>query len=159
MTPARSTLLTLFLILASAVPAAAALIVESSVALGDTDARFNAASTAIDGVFAYELCIPFDEIGGKVAAAAPAKQRKLAVGVQIGGLTEAEQELAKSQMSSHQSDRGGGMGRPPGGNMAGVGGRGGGMGGGTRPGGPDGGRPTLDAEIDWLVVELPPTNE
>jgi uncharacterized membrane protein YgcG len=124
----------------------------------ETDSRFQAASNAVDGVYAYELRIPLDEIGGKVAATSAAKHRKLAVGVQLGGLSEAEKELIESRMSEmreQRSDKRGGTG----GRGGGMGGRGGGMGGGSRPGGSGGGRPTLDAEIDWLVVELPPTTE
>ena len=124
----------------------------------DTDSRFQAASTAIDGVYAYELRIPLDEIGGKVAATPATKQRKLAVGIQLGGLTEAEKELVESRMSEMREQRGG-RGGGMDGRGGGMGGRGGGMGGGVRPGESGGGRPTLDPEIDWLVVELPPTAE
>ena len=128
--------------------------------------RFRAASTFVDGVFAYELRIPMDEIGGKVADTPSTKARKLAVGIQVGGLTEAESELMEEKMSQMREQRGGsggrgggigggGMGSMGGPGGGGMGGRSGGMGG--RPGGPGGGRPTLDPEIDWLVVELPPT--
>ena len=125
----------------------------------DADTRFLAASTAVDGVYAYELGIPLDEIGGKISGASPAEQRKLAVGIQLGGLTEAEQDLLKEKMSEARN-QGGGMGGRGGGMGGGMGGRGGGMGGRTPSdesgGGRGGGRPDLDPEIDWLVVELPP---
>lgn len=128
---------------------------------------FQSASTAIEGVYAYELGIPMDEIGGKLADTPSTKARKLAVGIQVGGLTKAESELMEENLSQMQGQgggaggRGGGMGGGGmgGGDMGGpggggMGGRGGGMGG--RPGGPGGGRPNLNPEIDWLVVELPP---
>ena len=46
-----------------------------------------AASAFNEGVFCYELKIPFADIGGKIADASPAKKRQLAIGVQIGGMT------------------------------------------------------------------------
>lgn len=129
----------------------------------ETDStRFQAASTSVDGVYAYELQIPMDEIGGKVADTPPTETRKLAVGIQLGGLTEAEKELMEERMG-HMREQQGGMSGGTGGRGGGMGGRGGGMGGpggggmGGRPGGQGGGRPTLDPDIDWLVVELPPT--
>jgi len=129
----------------------------------DDASSFGAASAETDGVFAYELEIPFAEIGGKVADRPSTKPRKLAVGVQVGGLTEAEQELVEGtmeQMREERGGRGGGMGGR-GGGMGGMGGRGGGMGGrGMGSGGPPGGgRPSLDADIDWLVVTLPASVE
>ena len=57
-----------------------------------------AASSFNDGVFCYELKIPIADIGGKIAGASPAKKRLVAIGVQIGGMTEAEMETMQAEM-------------------------------------------------------------
>ena len=129
--------------------------------IADGESRFQAGSTSVDGVYAYELQISMDEIGGKIADTPATELRKLAVGIQLGGLTEAEKKLMEEragQMREQQGGRGGGMGGPSGG-MGGPGGGMGGLGGGRggRSGGSGGGRPSLDSKIDWLVVELLPT--
>jgi len=125
----------------------------------DQETGYQAASTVIDDKYIYELRIPLAEIGGKVAELPPTKQRSVAIGIQIGGLTDAERELIKGTMAQEREQRGG-----SGGGMSGGGrGMGGGMGGPSRGGrgmgGPPGGggeRPSLDPEIDWLVAELNP---
>ncbi len=133
----------------------------------DTDpSRFHAASTQIDGVYAYELRLPIDEIGGRVAETPTSEPRELAIGIQIGGLTEAEKELMQTAMQEKRNSMGGsggmggrssggGGGRSSGG-MGGKGGMGGSGGGGSRAGGHGGSRPQLDPEIEWLIVTLPP---
>ena len=120
-----------------------------------------AGSSFNEGSFCYELRIPFAEIGGKFAETDPSKNRRIAIGIQIGGLTDAEKEIVQSAMRERMGDAGGtgggrgggamggGMGGPPGGGMSG--GRGGGMGGGKG----DGGRRRPDPEIEWLSVTLP----
>ncbi len=126
-----------------------------------------AASAFSEGVFCYELKIPIADIGGKIADAGPAK--KVAIGVQIGGLTQAEMESTQASMrekmggTGGQGGRsGGGMGGGPPSGMGGggIGGMGGGMGpsGGMGGGGMGGGgedmRSRLDPEIEWLSVTL-----
>ena len=130
----------------------------------------SAGSSFNEGSFCYELRIPFAEIGGKVAETDPTKIRKIAIGIQIGGLTDAEMEMVQSAMRERMGDTGGMGGARGGGSMGGGGmgggrsggamggggmggGRGGGMGGGKGNG--DGSRPPLDAEIKWLSVTLP----
>lgn len=117
--------------------------------IADAESRFQAGSTSVDGVYAYELQIPMDEIGGKIADTPATELRKLAVGIQLGGLTDAETKLMEERVGQMREQQGG---RGPGG---GMGGPGGGRGG--RPGESAGGRPSLDSKIDWLVVVLPPT--
>ena len=127
--------------------------------------RFHAASTYIDGVFAYELRFPIDGIGGTVAETPASEPRKLAIGIQIGGLTNAEKETMQNAMQEKRNSMGGsgGMGgRSSGGgggrSSGGMGGKGGmgGSGGGSRSGGHGGSRPQFDPEIEWLIVTLPP---
>ena len=126
-----------------------------------------AASAIHEGVFCYELKIPFADIGGKIADASSTKKRQLAIGVQIGGLTQAEMETLQAAMREEMGSmggsggRGGGMGGGPPSGMGGggVGGMGGGMGaaGGMGGGGMGGGgdpRSQLDPEIHWLSVTL-----
>jgi hypothetical protein len=128
-----------------------------------------AASAFHEGVFCYELKIPFADIGGKIADASTAKKRQLAIGVQIGGMTQAEMETLQAAMKEEMSSlggsgsRGGGMGGGPpsgmgGGGIGGMGGGGmgaaGGMGGGRGGGGGDM-RSQMDPEIHWLSVTLP----
>jgi hypothetical protein len=127
-----------------------------------------AASAFHEGVFFYELKIPFADIGGKIASANPTKSRKLAIGVQIGGMTQAEMETLQAAMREEMGStggsgsRGGGMGGGPPSGMGGggIGGMGGGMGaasgmgGGGMGGGADP-RSQLDPEIQWLSVTLP----
>jgi hypothetical protein len=125
-----------------------------------------AASTFNEGVFFYELKIPFADIGGKIADASPSKERRVAIGVQIGGMTQAEMETMQAAMKEEMGSmggtggRGGGMGGGPPSGMGGggIGGMGGGpgstggMGGGGRGGDT---RNQMDPEIKWLSVTLP----
>jgi hypothetical protein len=83
-----------------------------------TDAEPAAASAVADQGFCYELRIPIADIGGKAAAQAPFESRKIAVGIQIGGLTEAEAEAAEGA----PPDMPGGGGPPPGDSGGGRGG-------------------------------------
>ena len=57
-----------------------------------------AASAVHDSLFFYELRIPLTDIGGKVAGMPAAKIRKLALGIQLGGLTEAERMIIEGQV-------------------------------------------------------------
>jgi hypothetical protein len=126
-----------------------------------SDAEPAAASAAVEDGFCYELRIPIADIGGKVAAQAPVETRKIALGIQIGGLTEAEAEA----MESAPPEMPGGGGAPPGGGggaRGGMGGMGGPGGGGPSMGGPPGGGPggmkkRARAEIVWLTVVLEAT--
>ncbi len=132
-----------------------------------------AASAFNEGVFCYELKIPFADIGGKIADASPAKKRQLAIGVQIGGMTQAEMEMAQAAMREEMGSMGGqggqagggmGGGAPSGmggggiggmgGGMSGMGGMGGGRGGGGMGGGGGDMRSQMDPEIKWLTVTL-----
>ena len=130
-----------------------------------------AASAFNEGVFCYELKIPFAEIGGKIADTSPAKKRQLAIGVQIGGMTQAEMETLQAAMREEMGSAGGtggrggggmGSGPPSGMGGGGIGGMGGGMsgmsgmGGGGRGGGGGDMRNRMDPEIEWLSVTLPP---
>jgi len=125
----------------------------------------DAASAVHDGVFCYELRIPLSDVGGKVAERSPAKLRRLAVGIQIGGRTEAEEENLQALM--HEAggpiDRGGTGGgpggRPPGGGMGGPGSPRPGMGGtgGGRPG-MDGGRRPSGPGVEWIKLDLEPAS-
>ncbi len=140
--------------------------------LADADSGIGAGSAIFEEVFTYELRIPFSEIGGKVGSSDPSQKRKLAIGIQIGGLTRAEMEMLQSEMKQRMGDMAGmgSMGGSrAGGGMGGMGGAGGmgGMGspgsmggaGGGGMGNPDGGGgrtpPDMDPEIDWLTVTLP----
>ena len=129
-----------------------------------------AASAFNEGVFCYELKIPFADIGGKIADASPAKKRQLAIGVQIGGMTQAEMEIAQAAMREEMGSMGGqggqagggmGGGAPSGMGGGGIGGMGGGMsgmggmGGGRGAGGGGDMRSQMDPEIKWLSVTLP----
>jgi len=133
----------------------------------DTDGP-TAASAFHEGVFCYELKVPFTDIGGKIAGASSTKKRQVAIGVQIGGMTKAEMEsfqaAIKEEMGSlgGSGGRGGGMGggTPSGMGGGGIGGMGGGMGaaggmGGGRGGGGGDMRSQMDPEIHWLSVTLP----
>jgi hypothetical protein len=139
-------------------------------ATGDENATAGptAASAFNEGVFCYELKIPIADIGGKIADAGPAKKRQVAIGVQIGGLTQAEMETLQAAMREKtggmggQGSRGGGMGGGPPSGMGGggIGGMGGGMGaaggmGRGRGGGGGDMRSEMDPEIQWLSVTLP----
>jgi hypothetical protein len=130
-----------------------------------------AASAFNEGVFCYELKISFADIGGKIVDASPSKNRKVAIGVQIGGMTQAEMESLQAAMKETtgsmggQGGRGGGgmgSGPPSGMGGGGLGGMGGGMsgmggmGGGGRGGGGGDMRNRMDPEIEWLSVTLPP---
>jgi hypothetical protein len=118
----------------------------------------SAASAFNEGLFCYELKIPFADIGGKIADADPTKGRKVAIGIQIGGMTEAEMEMVqaatKGEMGSMggQGGRGGGMGGRPPSSMGdrGMGAMGGGMGGrGSVP------QSRMIPEIGWLSITMP----
>ena len=128
-----------------------------------------AASAFNEGVFCYELKIPFADIGGKIADASPTKKRQLAIGVQIGGMTQAEMEMAQAVMREEMGSMGGqggqagggmGGGAPSGMGGGGIGGMGGGMsgmggmGGGRGAGGGGDMRSQMDPEIKWLSVTL-----
>jgi hypothetical protein len=134
----------------------------------------NAASAFNEGVFCYELKIPIADIGGKIAEASPAKKRQLAIGVQIGGMTQAEMESLQAAMKEKMGSMGGQGGRGGGGmggsapsgmggggiggmggGMSGMGGRGGGHGSGGMGGSGDDLRSRMDPEINWLSVTLP----
>jgi hypothetical protein len=128
-----------------------------------TEGEPAAASAASGQGFCYELRIPIADIGGKVAALASTEPRRIAVGIQIGGLTEAEAEAA----TGVPHDMAGGGGPPPGdsggghGGVGGMGGMGGPAGGGPPMGGPPGGGPGAagkrrDPEISWLELVLRP---
>jgi len=128
-----------------------------------------AASAFKEGVFCYELKIPIADIGGKIANASSAKKRQLAIGIQIGGMTQAEMEMAQAAMKEEMGSMGGtggrggggmGGGPPSGMGGGGIGGMGGGMGasggmGGGRGGGAGDMRSRMDPEIEWLSVTLP----
>ena len=125
-----------------------------------------AASAFNEEIFCYELKIPFADIGGKVADASPSKKRQVAIGIQIGGMTEAEMEMLQAAMKEKMGETGGMGGDRGGGGMGGMGGGrgGGGMGdmGGGRGGGEMGGRggdmrSRMNPEIEWLSVNLPPS--
>jgi hypothetical protein len=132
-----------------------------------------AASAFNEGVFCYELKIPIADIGGKIADASPAEKRQLAIGVQIGGMTQAEMESLQAAMREKMGATGGqggqggggmGGGAPAGmggggiggmgGGMSGMGGMGGGRGGGGMGGGEGDPRSQTDVEIEWLSVTL-----
>ncbi len=121
-----------------------------------------AASAYNEGVFCYELKIPFAGIGGTVADTSPSKKRKVAIGIQIGGMTEAEMEMLEAAMKEKMGETGGMGGSRGGGGMGGgrSGGSMGGMGGGRGGGGTDGRggdmRSRMNPEIEWLSVTLPP---
>jgi len=131
-----------------------------------------AASAFNEGVFCYELKIPFADIGGQIADASPSKQRKVAIGIQIGGMTKAEMEMLEAAMREKMGSMGGQGGRGGGGmgggspsGMSGMGGgRGGGSAGGMGGGGGGGGmggrggdrRSRMNPGIEWLSVTLPP---
>lgn len=126
-----------------------------------------AASAFNEGIFCYELKIPFSEIGGKIADASPDKKRQAAIGIQIGGMTGTEMEMLQAAMREKMGSMGGtggrgggGRGGMGGGGMGGMGG--GGMGGmsGGRGGGGTGGRDgdmrsRMDPKIEWLSITLP----
>lgn len=120
-----------------------------------------AGATVVDDSFCYELRIPIADIGGKVSSTPASRKRQVAIGLQPGGLTEAEREFIQSQMRAPRGDmmpgRGGGMGggggRPPGG--MGGGGAGGGHGG-MRGEGREEWRQRLEPEITWLEITLLP---
>ena len=131
-----------------------------------------AASAFSEGVFCYELKIPITDIGGKIADGGSAK--KVAIGVQIGGMTQAEMESMQAamkekmgSMSGQGGQSGGGMGGGApsgmggggvggmGGGMSGMGGMGGGRGSSGMGGGGEDMRSRMDPEINWLSVTLP----
>jgi hypothetical protein len=71
----------------------------------ESDAGGVAAASAInDGVYCYEFRVPFSEVGGKVAAASAAKERKLAVGIVLGGLTKAEEKELKDELDDRMDE-------------------------------------------------------
>ena len=128
----------------------------------NADSGPTAASAFNEGVFCYELKIPFADIGGKIAEESPATKRQVAIGIEIGGMTQAEMETLQAAMREEmggtggQGGRGGMGGGPPSGmGGGGIGGMGGGMGAGGGMGGPGGDpRSRMDPEIEWLSVTL-----
>jgi len=116
-----------------------------------------AASAIHDGVYMYEVRIPFATAGGDVAAEAASDVREVAVGFQLGGLSPAEQEAMQDEMRDMRlgdGGMGGGLGGRPGGGMPVR--PGGGMGSGMG-GGPTGSRLRLGyQEIEWLRIKLLP---
>lgn len=125
-----------------------------------------AASTYEDGLFVYEVKIPMTSIGGKIVKADTAAQRKLVVGIQVGGLSPAEMNETRERMSERSGAGMGPAGMGPGGGMGG--GMRGGMDGGM-PGGMGGGMPGEyggggqgrmgPQDVDWMKVELAPVPE
>ena len=121
-----------------------------------------AASAHNEGVFCYELKIPFAGIGGTIADTSPSKKRKVAIGIQIGGMTEAEMEMLEAAMKEKMGETGGMGGSRGGGGMGGgrsggsMGGMGGGRGGGDMGGRGGDTRNRMNPEIEWLSVTLPP---
>ncbi len=115
-----------------------------------------AASMVEEEIFCYELRVPLADVGGKIADRGPGSKSKVAIGIQIGGLTEAEMETIQPPMDERPAGMGGSTGGMGGGR--GGGGMGGGRGG---RGGPPGGKGTgeLDPEIVWLSVALGPTGK
>jgi hypothetical protein len=124
-----------------------------------------AASALQDGVYCFELAVPLQMIGGKVSEQPEDKDRQLRVGVEIGGLSDAEREAMKEQMEEMRGKRmgmgmgmggrggmGGGMGGGRGGGMGG--GMGGGRGGGMGPGGMGGRSGMRESKPEWLKVTL-----
>jgi hypothetical protein len=80
-----------------------------------------AASARIADRFCYEFLIPLAQIGGKVAKKPAHTTRTLKLGIQLGGLSEEEQQQMKDLMREF---RGGGDYRGPGGGIgSGPGGR------------------------------------
>jgi len=131
-----------------------------------------AASSVNEGIFCYEFRIPMAHIGGKLADVSPTRKRKVAVGIQIGGTTDAERESISSALQDSLGRRGAGgpSGGPPGsGGIGGISGGGlGGHGGGSGRRPPSGGQPPgggtdrgdtksrLNPKIEWLTIELTP---
>jgi hypothetical protein len=64
----------------------------------------SAASTVKEGLFSYELRIPFSDIGGKISDASPAKNRELAVGIMIGGITKEEEKVVQKEIKEQIED-------------------------------------------------------
>ena len=137
-----------------------------------------AACAVTDGVFIYELRIPLVEVWTPAAAGGEPNPAKIAVGFQMGGMTEAEREAMSKRMRSEARGReggapggyGAGPAVPPGGGYGGFGGGapggfgsgppegfGGGRGG--RGGGPSGdpGSGIMQNQTVWVDVELIPT--
>ncbi len=107
----------------------------------------------LDGhdTYCYELRIPFSAIGGNIAEAVPSKNRKVAVGVEVGGLTSAEREMIRSV----KRERGDDIDKRPSGITGGTfGARRGGTGEAGSQSLED--RWKLDPEIHWLVLTLAP---
>ncbi len=101
--------------------------------------------------YCYELRIPFADIGGRIAEAAQSKNRKIAVGVEIGGLTSAEREMIRSAKRARGDD----IDKRPSGVTGGTfGARRGGTGEAGSQSFED--RWKLDPEIHWLVLNLAP---
>ena len=130
--------------------------VKETIAESDPDGP-TAASNFNQGLYFYELKIPFASIGDKVSQASPAEKRRVSVGVEIGGMTEAELETMQAAIKGGmgemgaQGGRGGGIGGRPAGSLGegGMGTPGGGMGGrGSAP------RNRLMPEITWLSITM-----
>jgi len=113
-----------------------------------------AASALTDGTFAYEIEVPLAVIGGAVADTAADHERKLRVGVQLGGLTRAEREFQENLWETGQLAAAGMLGGSSGG--PGAAGMPGAVGLGTRSG-RFRKRSVLEDKTIWLTVVLPPT--
>ncbi len=125
-------------------------------------AGLQAASAVADGVYCYELRIPFAEIGGKVAAADPSRKREVALGIVIGGLTDAEEKELQEELEEHLDEKKQGMSRRSNSGVmgSGPGGRSGSMAGmaGMRGQDSTARRRPIDDGIQWLSVSLPPVS-
>ncbi|MCD4750562.1 MAG: hypothetical protein K8R59_14425 [Thermoanaerobaculales bacterium] len=115
----------------------------------------SAASMRVKDIFCYELRIPLGLVGGRVAESPADEDRKLTLGIQIGGLSPSERYENKAIMGQMSGGgmSGGGMGGP-GAGMDGGGRRGGGMTGGH---GRSGGGRMTPPEVVWLKIDLKPT--
>jgi hypothetical protein len=117
-----------------------------------------AASAQHDGVYCFEMAIPLEMIGGELNELPEDKERKLRIGIEIGGLSETEREEMKEQMEEMRGKRMGmGMGGGRGGMGGGMRGMGGGMGrggGGMGPGGMGGPPGMSESKPEWLKVTL-----
>ena len=98
---------------------------------------------------------PIQDIGGRLAEKSAGDNRRLKVGIEIGGLTEEEKEELRESMAARRG--GGGMGGMGGGGRGGMRGGMGGMGGRGGGGmGRSGMRKMFEDEIVWLSVVLQP---
>ncbi len=80
--------------------------VERTIAAGTAEDGPSAASDVVDGSFVYELRLPLGELGP--GSQTGGSERRVALGIQIGGLTEGERELLKDHRRSGRARMGGG---------------------------------------------------